>query len=104
MDIDKLAEAIISRIEHDRAIHKSSLVEEIQRAMKAPWSATPPMPSMVELKRQVLSELFGFKVDSLDVGTTAFAGDTVTTTSVARYDFATDEMVLGPATVAITRL
>lgn len=51
MDIDKLAEAIMGRIEHDRAIHKSSLVEEIQKAMKAPWSATPPMPNMVDLNR-----------------------------------------------------
>lgn len=50
MDVDKLAEAIISRIEHDRAIHKSSLVEEIQRAMNPTWSQ--PMPSMVEVVAQ----------------------------------------------------
>lgn len=45
MDVDKLAEAIISRIEHDRAIHKSSLVEEIQRAMKPAWNHG--MPAML---------------------------------------------------------
>lgn len=55
MDIDKfaedIAEAIMGRIEYDRAIHKSSLVEEIQKAMKAPWSSTPPMPNMVDLNQ-----------------------------------------------------
>jgi len=45
MDIDKLAEAIMERIEFDRAIHKSSLVEVIQRAMQPSWNHA--MPAMM---------------------------------------------------------
>lgn len=45
MDIDKLAERIMSRIEEDRCIHKSSLVEEIQKAL-APKKWDPPQPAM----------------------------------------------------------
>jgi len=49
MDIDKLAEAIMERIEFDRAIHKSSLVEVIQRAMQPSWN--PTMPNMVSAQQ-----------------------------------------------------
>lgn len=47
MDAEKLAEAIIARIEDDRAIHKSSLVEEIQRAMNSTWVGGQTMPNMM---------------------------------------------------------
>lgn len=47
MDAEKLAEAIIARIEHDRAIHKSSLVDEIQRAMNPSWVGGQTMPNML---------------------------------------------------------
>lgn len=45
MDIDALVERIMARIEDDRAIHKSSLVEEIQKAMMPTWDH--PQPAMV---------------------------------------------------------
>lgn len=47
MDIDKLAERIMSRIEEDRCIHKSSLVEEIQKAL-APKKWDQPQPAMMD--------------------------------------------------------
>lgn len=47
MDIDNLAEAIMERIEFDKAVHKSSLVEVIQRAMNAPWATSPSQPNML---------------------------------------------------------
>jgi hypothetical protein len=54
MDIDALVERIMARIEEDRAIHKSSIAEEIQKAMSPTWNHPQPVMMIVDWQKDAM--------------------------------------------------